>query len=190
MYDPPSPQPFLTWPWQAGVTGWIVVFGGLLAELVGGIITNQMPMVIAAPVLAFPVALAAVVSLVQWWQVSAFGTERASWWHLAGIGCAVFIWLVYPTTPGLLAADSDAREACGSLYTQTPDCLSRVTQAMHYHDLVWWLTGVLIVAAALLVRRSRIAAWAAIPTAFAGCLLATHFLELLLVYYHVGGESV
>jgi hypothetical protein len=57
---------------------------------------------------------------------------------------------------------------------------------MDGHDLVWWLTGGLILAAALLARRSRIAAWAAIPLAFAGCLLATHFLQLLLLYYHAG----
>ena len=36
---------------------------------------------------------------------------------------------------------------------------------------------------------ARIAAWAAIPTALAGCLLATHFLELLLVYYHSGNPG-
>jgi hypothetical protein len=35
----------------------------------------------------------------------------------------------------------------------------------------------LILIAALLVRRSRIAAWAAIPAAFAGCELAIHFLN-------------
>jgi hypothetical protein len=42
-----------------------------------------------------------------------------------------------------------------------------------------WLTGALVLAAALLARRSRIAAWAAIPAAFAGCQLASLFLELL-----------
>src|SRR5712691_6711152 len=114
------------------------------------------------------------------------GAERASWWHLAGIAAAVFVWLGYPTTPGILAEVSNARDACYSLYWPTPGCLSRVTQAMDNHNLSWWLTGGLILAAALLTRRSRIAAWAAIPTALAGCLLATHFLELLLVYYHSG----
>ena len=39
--------------------------------------------------------------------------------------------------------------------------------------------GALVLAAALLARRYRIAAWAAIPAAFAGCQLARHFLELL-----------
>jgi hypothetical protein len=184
--DPPRRQPLLTLPWEGGVIGWIVVFGALLAELAGGIVTNQMPMAIAAPVLIVPVAVAAGFALVQWWQVRSSGAERASWWHLGGIAAALITWLVFPTTPGILATDSNARAACYSLSYPTPACLSRVTQAMDGHDLVWWLTGGLILAAALLARRSRIAAWAAIPLAFAGCLLATHFLQLLLVYYHVG----
>ncbi len=58
---------------------------------------------------------------------------------------------------------------------------------MDNRNLVWWLTGALIVAAALAARRSRIAAWAAIPAALGGCTLATHFLELLLRQYHAGG---
>jgi hypothetical protein len=185
--DPPTRRPLLTYPWEAGVTGWVVVFGAVVAEVAGGIVTNQMPMVIAAPVLAFPAAVAAGLSVVQWWQVRSSGAERASWWHLAGIAAAVFVWLLYPTIPGVLATDSSARDACYSLSYPTPGCLSRVSQAMAGHNLVWSLTGVLILIAALLTRRSRIAAWAAIPIAFAGCLLATHFLELLLVYYHAGG---
>jgi len=189
MNDPQTRRPLLTYPWEAGVTGWVVVFGAVVAELVGGIVTNQMPMVIAAPVLAFPVAVAAGFSVVQWWQVRSSGAERASWWHLAGIAAAVFVWLGYPTTPGILAEVSNARDACYSLYWPTPGCLSRVTQAMDNHNLSWWLTGGLILAAALLTLRSRIAAWAAIPTALAGCLLATHFLELLLVYYHSGNPG-
>jgi hypothetical protein len=190
MNDPPTRQPLLTHPWEAGVTGWVVVFGAVVAEVAGGIVTNQMPMVIAAPVLAFPAAVAAGLSVVQWWQVRSSGAERASWWHLAGVAAAVFVWLLYPATPGVLATDGSARDACYSLSYPTPECLSRVTQAMASHNLAWWLTGGLILAAALLTRRSRIAAWAAIPAAFAGCLLATHFLELLLVYYHVGGGSI
>jgi hypothetical protein len=41
----------------------------------------------------------------------------------------------------------------------------------------------LIAVAALLARRSRIAAWAALPIAFAGCQLASHFLEQLLLHF-------
>src|SRR5258708_1544309 len=41
------PSPFLTQPWQAGITGWIVVFGGSLLELVAGIVTNSMSMATA-----------------------------------------------------------------------------------------------------------------------------------------------
>ena len=166
--------------------GWVVVCGALLAELIGGLVTNQMPMVIAAPVLILPAAVVAGFAIAQWWQVRSSGAERAAWWHMAGIAAGLFTWLVFPTTPGILVTDKNARAACYSLYQPTSACLSRAAQAMDGHDLVWWLTGVLILAAALLVRRSRIAAWGAIPVAFAGCLLATHFLQLLLLYYHSG----
>jgi hypothetical protein len=39
---------------------------------------------------------------------------------------------------------------------------------------------------ALLARRSRIAAWATIPLALAGCQLATWFLNQIVLYYHLG----
>jgi hypothetical protein len=168
------------------VIGWVAVGGALLIELVGGLVTNQMPMVVAAPVLVLPVAVAAGFAIVQWWQVRSSGAERPSWWHLTGVAPALFVWLVFPTIPGILVTDSNARATCYSLYQPTPGCLHRAAQAMDYHDLVWWLTGALILAVALLARRSRIAAWATIPLAFAGCLLATHFLQLLLLYYHAG----
>jgi len=57
---------------------------------------------------------------------------------------------------------------------------------MDGRTIAWWLTGGVILLAALAARRSRIAAWAAIPAAYAGCLLATHYLELLLLYYNRG----
>jgi hypothetical protein len=183
---PPKRLPLLAQPWEGGVIAWVVVIGALLAELVGGLITNQMPMVIAAPVLILPAAVVAGFAIVQWWQVRSSGAERPSWWHMAGIAAGLVTWLVFPTTPGILVTDRNARAACYSLYQPTPDCLRRAAQAMDGHDLVWWLTGGLILAAALLARRSRIAAWGAIPLAFAGCLLATHFLQLLLVHYHSG----
>ena len=182
--NPPASRPLLALPWEGGLIGWAVVGGAMLAEVVGGLVTNQMPMAIAAPVLVLPVAVAAGFAVVQWLQVGLSGAERASWWHLTGIALALFVWLVFPTTPGVLTTNSNARAACYSIYTATPGCLSRATQAMDGHHLTWWLTGGLILAAALLARRSRIAAWAAIPLAFAGCLLATHFLQLLLLYYH------
>ena len=181
--DPPR-QPLLTLSWEGAVAGWIVVFGAVVAELVAGIVTSRMSMPVEASVLAFPVAVAAGFALVQWWQVSSSGAARANWWHLGGVAAALFVWLVYPTTPGILAADTNARDACYSLYYPSPGCLSRVTHAMDAHNLVWWLTGGLILALALLARRSKIAAWAAIPLAFAGCMIATHFLDLLLAFYH------
>jgi len=38
----------------------------------------------------------------------------------------------------------------------------------------------------VLARRSRIAAWATIPLALAGCQLATWFLNRVVLYYHLG----
>lgn len=66
-----------------------------------------------------------------------------------------------------------------------PDCLRRTAQAFDHHNLVWWSTGALILIAALLARRSRIAAWGAIPAALAGCQLATWFLNQIVMYYHL-----
>jgi PhoU domain-containing protein len=74
--DPPRRRPPLTQPWEDGVIGWVVVCGALLVVLVGGLVTNQMPMAIAAPVLVLPVAVAAGFAVVQWWQVRACGAER------------------------------------------------------------------------------------------------------------------
>ena len=49
---PPRPAPMLTQPWQAGVTGWIVVFGAVIAEIAGGAMANQMSAALAGCQLA------------------------------------------------------------------------------------------------------------------------------------------
>jgi hypothetical protein len=165
-----------------------VVFGASIAEIIAGIVTNRMPMVIAAPALALPAAVVAGFALVQWLQSRATAAAPASWWHLGGIAAALLIWLVYPTLPGVLQGAGNARQACAVMQQPaTSDCLRRAAEAMDNHNLAWALTGVVILGAALLARRSRIAAWGAMPAALAGCLLATHFLELLLRFYHAGG---
>ena len=139
---PPRPAPMLTQPWQAGVTGWIVVFGAVIAEIAGGTMANQMSGAIAVPVLISPVVIAFGFAAVQWWQVRSSAAEPASWWHLGGIAAAALTWVLWP---------------------------------FGTHRIVWWSTGAVILVAALLARRSRIAAWAAIPAALAGCQLATYF---------------
>jgi len=180
--------PLLARPFEAGVAGWAVVFGVGIVELIAGTVTNQMPMSVAAPALIAPVVIAAGFALVQWQQVRSSGAEPANWWHLVGIAGALFTWLVVPTNPGILAPAGSSRTACEIVFGQpTAECLARATRAMDYHNLVWWLTGALVLGAALLARRSRIAAWAAIPAAFAGCLLAAHFLELFILHYRPGG---
>jgi hypothetical protein len=181
------PSLFLTRSWEAAVTGWIVVFGASLVELVAGIVTNAMSMAIAAPILIAPAAIAVAFAAAQWWQVRSSGSDLTSWWHLVGVGAALFTWLVWPTTPTALIPIANAHDACVMMYTATPGCIARVTAAMTGSHITWWVTGVLIVALAALARRSRIAAWAAIPVAFAGCQLAAHFLEVLLLHYNTPG---
>lgn len=180
-----GPRPLLTQPWEAGVTGWVVVFGAVLAELVCSYVTDHAAAVVAVPVLLAPAVVALGIGLVQWWQTRSSGAEPASWWHLAGVAAALFTWLIWPTTPGLLdGSASSAQAACTALpTTQTARCLPVAARALDAHNLTWWLTGAFILVAALLTRRSRIAAWAAIPVAFAGCELATYFLQALLNRY-------
>ena len=191
--QPPGPESLLTQPFSAGMTGWVVVCGAVVAEVAAGIaVTNQTSAVIAVPVLIFPVVVAFGFAVVQWFQVRWSAAEPASWWHLAGVAAAAIIWLVWPTVPGPLAANgavtgtSDGRVFCHVLPSDAvPECLHRAAQAFDAHDLAWWSTGAVILIAALLTRRSRIAAWAAIPAAFAGCQLATYFLSQFVLYYHL-----
>ncbi|HVB43147.1 MAG TPA: hypothetical protein VNF47_10635 [Streptosporangiaceae bacterium] len=182
-----SRPPPLAQPWKGGVIGWILVFGAVIFELIAGIVTNQMSDGTATVVLAIPVALIAAFVIVQWFQVGRAQAEPARLWHLGGVAAAVFAWLIWPVTPPALTSVSTARDVCFMLYTATPGCVSRASEALRYSQLTWWVTGGLIVAAALLARRSRIAPWAAVPIAFAGCILASHFKEFLLVYYHYSG---
>jgi hypothetical protein len=180
---PPLPAPLLTRPFEAGMTGWVVVFGAVIAELAAGAAAIQMPAVIAVPVLIFPVAVAFGVAVVQWWQVRWWRAELASWWHLAGVAAAALTWLMWPMVPGALAGTGTlactgrSQAFCyAAPGTAQAAHLSSLAQAADYHDVAWWSTGALILIAALLARRSRIAAWAAIPAAFAGCELAAYFL--------------
>lgn len=50
--QPPRSMPLLTQPFKAGLTGWIVIFGGVVAELAGGAaVANQTSTAIAVLVL-------------------------------------------------------------------------------------------------------------------------------------------
>ena len=186
----PKPGPLLTQPFEAATAGWIVVFGAVLAELAGGaVVANQMSTAIAVPVLIFPVVVAFSFAVVQWWQVRSSAAEPASWWHLTAAAAAAVIWLVWPTIPGPLAdttaaaGTSSGRAFCDVLPTaaMVAGCLRRTAPAYDRHDLAWWSTAALILLAALLARRSRIAAWATIPLALAGCQLATWFLNQVVL---------
>ncbi|MGH3197080.1 MAG: hypothetical protein ACRDNT_14335 [Streptosporangiaceae bacterium] len=191
----PPPAPLLTQAFEAGLTGWIVVSGAVIAELAGGAaVANQVSTAITVSVLIFPVVVAFGFAVVQWWQVRSLAAEPASWWHLTGIAAAVLTWLLWPTIPGALAgtaaiADTGSGWAfCSALPTAAmSDCLHRTARAFDNHNLAWWSTGALILIAALLARKSRIAAWAAIPAALAGCQLATYFLNQVVLYYHLSG---
>lgn len=180
--------PLLAQPFQAGVTGWIVVMGAVIAETVGSAVTNRMSTAVVAPVLAVPVAVVLAFAVAQWWQVRSCKAEPASWWHLGGVAAAIITWTLWPTQQGALDGAGNAAAACSNMgATLTPGCLPHAARALDNHDIVWWSTLALILIMGTLVRRSRIAAWGAIPVAFAGCAFATHFMEQLLLYYHAGG---
>jgi hypothetical protein len=139
--------------------------------------------VIAVPVLILPVLVAFGFAVAQWWQARSWGAELASWWHLAGVAAAALTWLLWPMVPealastGTLRCPGSSRAFCYVAPSiAEADYLRSMAQAVDYHEIAWWSTGALILIAALLARRSRIAAWAAIPAAFAGCELATYFL--------------
>jgi hypothetical protein len=182
---PPRPAPLLTRPFQAGLTGWVVVLGAVIAELAGGTaVATETSAEIAVPVLIFPVVVAFGFAAAQWWQVRSWGAELASWWHLAGVAAATLAWLLWPMVPGalagtgtLLCVGSSQASCYAASRTAEADYLRSMAQAFDYHSAAWWSTGALILIAALLARRSRIAAWAAIPAAFAGCELAAYFLS-------------
>lgn len=180
--------PFLAQPFEAGLTAWILVIAAILAEIIGGAVTYRMSTAVTVPVLVIPAALAVGFAAVQWWQVRSSHAEPANWWHLGGIAAGVLAWVLWPTKPGVLDGTGSASSACNAMGEGlTPGCLARAAQAIDNHDIFWWGTLALIAVLALLVRRSRIAAWAAIPVAFAGAELATHFMEQLLLYYNAGG---
>ncbi len=179
--------PFLARPWQGGITAWIVVFGALIAELVGGLVVNAMSALVAEIVLLVPVAIVIGCAITQWIQVQVSHGDPARWWHLVGIGAGIFTWQVWPTVPGPLQTVSTPRDICHVVFTTTPTCVAQATAALADSHFVFWATGAVIIALIALVRKSRIAAWAATPIALAGCQLASHYLELLLLRYHVPG---
>jgi hypothetical protein len=184
----PAPIPFLARPFEGGVTGWIVVTGAMLAELVGGAVTNRLFIGAAVLALLLPIAVAYGFAAAQWQLTRWSGQEPASWWHLAAAAPALFIWVLWPTGPGQLNGSyGSAPAACDVVPTdQTTQCLRLAAQAIDAHNLAWWGTLVLILASASMVRWSRMAVWATIPAVLAGCQLASHFLEQLLVHYGAG----
>ena len=160
--DESAPRlPLLVRPFQAGMTGWIVVFGATVVVLVGGAITGQKSLAASVPVLVIPVVVAFAFAITQLWQVRATGTARPSWWHLGAIPAALLIWYLWPNTPNQINGDDGSVQAvCNNIPTDSnAACLHRSAPALDAHNLVWWLALALIAVAALLGRWSRIAAW-------------------------------
>lgn len=182
----PTP-PFLTLPFQAGVTAWIIVFGGVVYELIAGIVTQTAPTPVTIPILALPVAIGLIFAVIQLYQVRSTNAERSNWWHLAAIAVGLLVWQFWPVTPSALLPVHNAHDACVFMFTATPACVAQAKSAFFASHLTWWITGGLIVALIPLVRYSKIGAWTALLIAFAGCQLSAHFLQLLLHNYHVTG---
>ena len=189
--QPPRPRPLLTQPFAGGMTAWVVIFCAVIAELAGGaVVGNQASAAIAVPVLIVPVVVVFGFAVVQWWQVRSSGAEPVSWWHLGGVAAAVITWQFWPTVPGALTGTGvpgGMRPHHGFCYIlpNPAPCLHRAAQAADDHYLAFWCTGAVIVLAALLARRSRIAAYAGIPAALAGGQLSAFFLTQFVIYYHL-----
>jgi hypothetical protein len=189
--QPPRRAPLLTQPFAGAMTGWLVIFCAVIAELAGGaVVGNQASAAIAVPVLIVPVAVVFGFAFVQWWQVRSSASEPASWWHLGGAVAAAVAWLLWPTVPAALegtGVPGGMRAGHGYCYIlpNPAPCLHRAAQAADDHYLAFWCTGAVIVLAVLLTRRSRIAAYAGIPAAFAGGQLAAFFLNQFVLYYHL-----
>ena len=139
-------EPFLVRPFQAGVTGWIVVFGAIIVELAGGALTYSKFVGAALPVLIIPVAVAYGFGIVQWWQVRRAGADPASWAHLGAVVAALLIWFLWPITPGPLdQSTGSASDLCNALPTDhTAACLPRAAQALDASHLSWYLALVLV----------------------------------------------
>jgi hypothetical protein len=182
----PTP-PFLTLPFQAGVTAWIIVFGGVVFELIAGVVTQTVSTAVTIPILAVPAVIALVFAIIQAHQVRSTKAERSNWWHLGALVLGLLVWQFWPVTPSALLPFHNANDACTFLYTATPACVAQAKSAYFASNLTWWITGGLILALAPLVRFSKIAAWTALPLAFAGCQLASHYLLQLLHHYHAPG---
>src|SRR6201996_1841257 len=143
-------EPLLVRPFEAGLTGWIVVFGAMVAELVGGALTYSKFVGAAVPVLIIPAAIAVGFGLVQWWQARAAGADPVSWWHLAGVAAAGLFWYLRPVTPRPLEGSTGrAQHLCNTLAPDnTAACLPRAAAALDASHLSWWIALGLIVASA------------------------------------------
>ena len=186
--DSTAPPPLLVRPFDGAVTGFVVVFLAMAVEIVSGAFASRMSPAVTIPLLVGPVVVAYGVALLQWWQVRAAGADRPSWWHLGAVVAALILWYVLPREPQQLAPFQNAGSACLSLPIPAhTDCIPRAAQAFDNYTLVWWSAFGLILVGAMLARRSRIAAWAALPVALAGAILADNMLEQLLVHFNVSG---
>jgi hypothetical protein len=89
--------------------------------------------------------------------------------------------------PSVLLPIHGAHDTCEFMYTATPACIALAKSAYLGSNLAFWITGALIVALVPLARYSKIGAWTAIPLAFGGAQVASHFLEFMLHHYPVTG---
>lgn len=180
----PTP-PFLTLPWQAGVTCWIIVFNAIVYELIAGAVLQSSSNLLTIAVLVVPVVIALVLAGIQAFQVRAFSADRSNWWHLGAIVLGLLVWQFWPVTPSVLLPIHGAHDTCVFMFQATPACIAFAKSAFLASNLTYWITGGLIVALIPLVRYSKIGAWTALPLAFAGSQIAAHFLQAMLHHYHV-----
>jgi hypothetical protein len=154
---------------------WIICAASVVAVLIGGSVTNRMSFAVAAVTLATPAALCAGFAVAEWLEArrAALLLPRG---HLAGPGVALVVWLLYSSGGGgdlFFSKEYYCRSVIGDADAA---CLREAGQALQDGRLISWITLAVLVALALLARRSRVAAWSTIPIALAGQTLALQVL--------------
>lgn len=175
-------------PFEAGVIAGILTAVTTLIVIVTGALAPRNSPAIIVPLLVIPIAVMFGFAIVQWLRMRASHAEPVSWWQLLTVVAGLLLWYLSPRVPQPLAELHNAGAACQALPVPThSDCLQRAAQAFDSAAIAWWAAFALIIVAALLARRSRIAAWAAIPVGLAGSVLANNLLEQLLVHFGITG---
>ena len=183
-------EPLLVRPFESGTIAGILGIAATLIAIIGGAVASRDSPLVTVPLLVIPIAVMTGFAVAQWLQMRASGADPVSCWQLLAVVVGLLLWYLSPRVPQPLADLHNARAVCSALpipLSAHADCLQHAAQAFDNARIVWWAALALILLLALLARRSRIAAWAAIPTGLVGCVLANNMLEQVLVHFGISG---